>query len=685
MRSSLRGALRVLGLSTLLLALVPALASASTVSVLSYGAVGNGSTNDRAAIQAAIAAQHTAGGGTVEFPYRSSCSNSNGVCNVYLSGNLVLKSKVTLLIPSNVTLKQSTYAGQDGGRNDFTYTPLLGHTPPEGESTAAFAVNALTNQPFIYATEVSEVAVSGGSSLGGTIQMGEGGEDNPYLEPIGFYKVNGYTISNLHIDGAHGFNLALFTTENGTVSGNSIIASDEVNTDGVSLQNSQNVTVSKNTIENDDDGVYVWESYDDPRGGGSSWWSSATPQPTENITFEENDISTYPGAVGSAGALRIIPWGAGAPNQASVEMRNVSYLDNTESDPIGVGCWCDDPYHGETYQESTLDPMAEDDASPMTGFTFSGNTYEDFESKAPEFVLSPDVITDLQADWGEPREPSALYFQNGGFEDSGMPYWSRVGPTSDVGASDEPSKGQDGSWFGYMQHFSAGYEALYQGIALYGGNSYDFRLRTESSGKPFRMFVYDTCNGASIATSTFENTSWATKSLGFTVPAGDTCGDFHIGVDNSIAGYTYGSSDSVRIDDASLTETGFGFGLPDAISDHSPQVVHTGTWVTAAEEVDFRGVHSYTGSPGASVTIPFVGTSAELVAITAPNLGVADVSVDGGTAVKVNEYSASEAWKQVVYDIGTLTYGLHTIKISYTGETKGGSEPYIDFEALQVK
>src|SRR5580658_7534297 len=64
--------------------------------VTAYGAVGNGSTNDTADIQAAINAAVTAGGGTVEFTAAS---------GAYESGTLTMGSNVNLQIDSGAELQ----------------------------------------------------------------------------------------------------------------------------------------------------------------------------------------------------------------------------------------------------------------------------------------------------------------------------------------------------------------------------------------------------------------------------------------------------------------------------------------------------------------------------------------------------------------------------------------------------
>jgi polygalacturonase len=69
----------------------------TTFNIRDFGALGDGVTNDAAAIQAAIDAAHQNGGGTVFVPAGAT----------FLSGSIVLKSNVELNVERGATLQAS--------------------------------------------------------------------------------------------------------------------------------------------------------------------------------------------------------------------------------------------------------------------------------------------------------------------------------------------------------------------------------------------------------------------------------------------------------------------------------------------------------------------------------------------------------------------------------------------------
>jgi Glycosyl hydrolases family 28 len=632
-------------------------AGAVNVSVITYGAVGDGVTNDRPAIQNAIAYVNANGGGTATIPYRGSCSNTNGVCNTFLSGNLILESNVTLAISTNTSLTQSQAAA------DYSYTPVMGHSA----TSALWDTANFLNLPFISAASgATNLGVDGG----GTIQMttAPGGNANTIqVGPIGFYNVSNFTIENISILGSHVFNISLFNTSNGTVSGVTINTahSGEFNDDGMSIQNSQSLAITGNTINTDDDGLYIWSSYNDPRGNTSGgltnrWWSSANPQPSTNIEIANNSIASLGGM--------LIPWGAGAANPAQVEIAGINIHNNSFTansyTSYAVHCWCDDPFHGEPYiSPADIGVPEEMDASPVRDLTFANNTY------IGDVSLPWDVGTNVVTDFPSPLMggASAETVMNGGFEVGEAAYWSSVGTRgSDVGANNA-SVGQDGAWYGYIQYFSQGYTALYQGVRLDAGQTYTLKALLQSSGRSFRLFVYDTCTSAS-QTTNFSNTSWQAVSLVF--EADSTCGDYHVGIDNFNG---YSSGDWARIDDMSITSH---------VDSQNPMVSYShgagDVWIRYATTGDYDGDHKTSSTTGEYFLIPFVGTQATLLAYTYSGLGSGDISVDGGSVTNVSWSTSAHTTQDAVYTTPLLTYGLHQLKVAVH------TNNYIDFDALNV-
>jgi hypothetical protein len=625
------------------------------VSVLDYGAVGNGVINDRSSIQSAIAAVNAGGGGTVTVPYRATCTNSNGVCNTYLTGNLTLESNVTLTITTGTSLQQSQNSA------DYTYTPVVGHAA----TSALWDTAVFLNLPFIYgASGTTNVGINGGGTIQLTTASGGNGS-TIQIGPIGLYRVNEYVIENVSILGSHQFNISPFSTSNGTVSGVTINTahSGELNDDGMSIQNSQNVHITENSINTDDDGAYIWSSYNDPRGNTSGgltdrWWSSASPQPSTNIEIDHNTITSLGGT--------LIPWGAGAPDRSQVEISGVNIHNNTftanSHTSYAVHCWCDSPFYGEPYI-SNLGNAEEMDASPVRDLTFAGNTYTG--SVALEWDFGTNIVTDFSSPLiGGASSETVM---NGGFEVGAAAYWSSVGARgTDVGAY-SGSYGEDGDWYGYIQGFSEGYTALYQGLRLTGGQVYTLKALVQSSGRSFRLFAYNTCTSTQ-QTTNFSNTSWQTVSLTFT--ADSTCGDYRLGIDNNNG---YSATDWARIDDMTINSH---------VDSQNSMVTYShgggDVWIRYATSGDYDGDHKTSSATGEYILIPFIGTQATLLGYTYSGLGSGDISIDGGSATNVSWSTASPTVQHAVYTTPVLTFGLHQLKVAVHGDG------YIDFDALAV-
>jgi polygalacturonase len=130
---------------------------AATFPVTSYGAAGNGTTDDTAAFAKAIGACNAAGGGHVTVP-----------AGTYLTGAIQLLSNVDLNLASGATLKFS---------GDATKFPIV-LTRYEG-------IECMNRSPMIYAHGASNIALTGAGVLdaAGTATWNQG-SDRAYLETL---------------------------------------------------------------------------------------------------------------------------------------------------------------------------------------------------------------------------------------------------------------------------------------------------------------------------------------------------------------------------------------------------------------------------------------------------------------------------------------------------------------------
>jgi len=100
------------------------------------------------------------------------------------------------------------------------------------------------------------------------------------------------------------------------------------------------------------------------------------------------------------------------------------------------------------------------------------------------------------------------------------------------------------------------------------------------------------------------------------------------------------------------------------------RLVYAGSWKTAATSSAAGGSFAYANTSGSSVTIHFSGIDLAWYAKQGPSYGKAKVTVDGGSPVTVDLYSASVLWKQKVWSTGILASGTHTVKIQWAGSKR---------------
>lgn len=208
----------------------------SVFNVTSYGAAGDGRTNDAAAIQRAIDACARAGGGTVYFPAGN-----------FLSGGLVLRSNVTIHLSAGATLWGSRRM------EDFN--------PPH----------------LIYARDAENITIEGPGTINGN---GDAYWDQDYrpreprplfyielvrcrnvrIRDVRFRNLPGWGIHPLECDGVFIRGVSMITDMRGP------------NTDGIDPDSSRNVIIADSYIEGGDDAICLKTHPGPP------------PRPCENIT-----------------------------------------------------------------------------------------------------------------------------------------------------------------------------------------------------------------------------------------------------------------------------------------------------------------------------------------------------------------------------------------------------------------
>jgi polygalacturonase len=278
----------------LALVLIPA-NSASACSPLSYGAVGDGKTDNTTAIQAAVDACAAQGGGIVELPVAGNDA-------VYLTGPFTLRSQVQLQIDGGVTLQATNdHSRYVGAYINWVYQP---------------------NEALISATGAQNVGILGAGVIDGagnqlqpdsgpswwTLGATQPTSTRPWL--LEFYECEHVTITGVTLQNAPMWNQALRFSNDITESGITVIApANSPNTDGVDLVGSTNVTLSDLNISVGDDNIAIKSGLPidskDPKQKGLPQMATSQVQVTNITTGNGHGISIGSEAVNGVNNVTI--------------------------------------------------------------------------------------------------------------------------------------------------------------------------------------------------------------------------------------------------------------------------------------------------------------------------------------------------------------------------------------------
>lgn len=226
-------------LYTFVLCFVTAIVSASegdVFNVLTYGAKGDGKTNDAGAIQKAIDAAATAGGGQVLFP----------APHTFLCGPVKLASQIEYHIPAGAVLLASP--------DEQLYTQ------------SAFRENPGEGMVWLWAENLQHASFTGSGSIDGNgiSFMGAEEEDAYVLKPFTVRDPRPHVLTiiggrnirihDLHIGNSAYWTIHLIGCDDVVISGITLLNSLKVrNSDGIDLDHCRNVRISDCYIESGDD------------------------------------------------------------------------------------------------------------------------------------------------------------------------------------------------------------------------------------------------------------------------------------------------------------------------------------------------------------------------------------------------------------------------------------------------
>ena len=141
-----------------------------------------------------------------------------------------------------------------------------------------------------------------------------------------------------------------------------------------------------------------------------------------------------------------------------------------------------------------------------------------------------------------------------------------------------------------------------------------------------------------------------------------------------------------RMRDPSATPDASPFAPGRRYDDLEERIEYSGPWHRDLQFPQSSGQSlSYSETPGSSFRIAFTGSAITYVFTLASNRGIAEVTLDGHTQARINQYSAQTMWQSRRRFDG-LNPGLHTLEVRVSGEKDPRSAGvFVDLDAFEVE
>ena len=135
------------------------------------------------------------------------------------------------------------------------------------------------------------------------------------------------------------------------------------------------------------------------------------------------------------------------------------------------------------------------------------------------------------------------------------------------------------------------------------------------------------------------------------------------------------ANDIIALEDAVVTGSGNGTtAVDDATTSGTDYFTYGSNWGTATGVSDlYDGTAHWNSTAASTATFTFTGTSAVIYGVKDVDQGIATYSVDGGTALSVDDYSPSRLAGAELFSVAGLTQGTHTVTITVTGTKNSAS------------